>query len=57
MSGFQDINIQPFIQKYKLINFLLIFSCCAIVIWQLTDSVLFGINFYTDGNGIELESW
>lgn len=43
--------------KYKLINFLLIFSCCAILIWQLTDSVLFGINFYTDGNGIELESW
>lgn len=43
--------------KYKLFNFFLIFSCCSIVLWQLIDAILFGINFYSDGNGIRLEPW
>jgi len=27
------------------------------LVWMLIDSVLFGINFYTDGEGHPLESW
>lgn len=27
------------------------------IIWQFIDLILFGINFYNDGNGVSLESW
>lgn len=31
--------------------------CCAALIWQLVDCILFGINKYHDGNGVPLQHW
>ncbi len=31
--------------------------CCASLIWQMVDIILFGINSYKDGNGVPLEHW
>lgn len=37
---------------------LIIVGCfCTYFIWQLVDMILFGINYYCDGNGIALDQW
>jgi hypothetical protein len=43
--------------KYKILNFLVIFSAIAYVIWQIIDAFLFGLNILKDVNGIELKPW
>lgn len=43
--------------KQIFLNVLFLFGILLFFIWQLIDLVLFGINYYKDGNGIEMESW
>lgn len=43
--------------KYQIFNFLLIFSFFAYIIWQCTDGVMYGLNMFKDGNGVDLEPW
>lgn len=36
------------------------FQCLLILIfcsWQIVDSIMFGLNYYTDGAGVELKEW
>jgi hypothetical protein len=41
----------------KILNFIMVFSACGFCIWQVTDAILFGLNFFRDSNGIELKPW
>lgn len=43
--------------KHKLLNVIFLFCIYTYMIWQIIDSVLFGINFYTDYENVELEVW
>merc|ERR1712087_708776 len=44
-------------------NALVAVNCCAccgflgLFVWWLVDIIRFGMNWYKDGNGVELESW
>ena len=39
------------------IGTLALFFCIGMLSWQILDVVFFGLNKYTDGNGIEMRSW
>lgn len=45
----------------KKISFLIaafaLFFCIGMLSWQIIDLVFFGLNKYSDGNGVELRSW
>ena len=43
--------------KEMIINALSFFSFITIMIWQIIDIILYGINFYKDENGIPLKKW
>ena len=38
-------------------NAIFLVSCVVLTLWQIIDVLLFGLNFYTDGNNVELKSW
>ena len=41
----------------KYLGVLFCFICCGLFLWQIVDLVLFGINYYNDGNGVPMASW
>ena len=41
----------------KIFNFVMVFSIYVYIFWQIADSILFGLNFFTDGNGVTLAPW
>jgi hypothetical protein len=41
----------------SMVPFLQTISLLTIVFWQIKDSIWFGLNYYTDGNGIVLQHW
>lgn len=43
--------------KQKMLNVAFLSGICVYLTWQAVDIILFGINFYKDGNGVELETW
>ena len=43
--------------KQKLLNVLFLISLCTFLLWQIVDSVLFGLNIYQDSNKIDLVHW
>ena len=43
--------------RNKLIVLLMVGSIVWYFMWQLLDSLLFGINYYSDGNGQLLQGW
>lgn len=43
--------------KQIFLNIAFLSGILIYMIWQTVDLVLFGINFYKDGNGVELETW
>lgn len=43
--------------KQIILNIIFLSTIVLYLLWQLVDVVLFGINYYKDVNGVDLESW
>lgn len=50
-------NINNIERRYKVMNSVFLIGILVIILWQTTDMILFGINFFTDEYGVELNSW
>jgi hypothetical protein len=41
----------------KYLGLFFCFLCCILLVWQVIDLFMFGLNKYHDGNGATLYSW
>ena len=55
--NYQDDENNIFTTKEMILNALSFISFNIIMIWQIIDIILYGINFYNDENGIPLKKW
>jgi hypothetical protein len=56
-KGDYELKIERKEKRSRVYVWIMIAAICLFYVWQLIDAVLFGINFYKDGRGHELQEW